>query len=79
MYGLVVPNATAAAMEHFGSHAGSASSVLGVLQATCGALAASAVSALADGTARPLATVTLTCAAVAAVLVAPGEPKRGRT
>lgn len=78
MYGLVVPNATAAAMEHFGSQAGSASAVLGVLQATCGALASTAVSGLADGTARPLATVTLACAALAAALVIPGEPRRPR-
>jgi len=70
-YGLVLPNATAAAMEIFGARAGSASAVLGVLQATCGALASIAVSALADGTARPLATVTLACAAVATTLVVP--------
>ena len=77
MYGLVVPNATAAAMAHFGAQAGSASAALGVLQAACGALASTAVSALADGTARPLATVTLVCAAAAAALVAPrNEPRR---
>jgi DHA1 family bicyclomycin/chloramphenicol resistance-like MFS transporter len=78
-YGMVVPNATAAAMDHFGSQAGSASAVLGVLQATCGALASAAVSALADGTARPLATVTLACATAAAALVFRREPGRHRT
>ncbi len=45
--------------------------VLGVLQSTCGAVASTAVSALADGTARPLATVTLACASAATVLVVP--------
>ncbi len=69
-YGVVVPNATAAAMEQFGARAGSASAVLGVLQATCGALASAAVSAFADGTARPLAAITLACALAAAVLAA---------
>jgi DHA1 family bicyclomycin/chloramphenicol resistance-like MFS transporter len=75
-YGLVVPNATAAAMGIFGAHAGSASSVLGVLQAGCGALSAVAVSALADGTARPLATVSLAGALLAAVLAGPGLSTR---
>ena len=81
VYGVVVPNATAAAMGRFGARAGSASAVLGVLQSTCAALAATAVSALADGTARPLASITLTCAAVAAALVAVGvaRARRART
>jgi MFS transporter, DHA1 family, multidrug resistance protein len=68
-FGVVVPNATAAAMEHFPESAGSASAVLGVLQSTCGVLASTAVSALADGTARPLANVTLACAGAAVALV----------
>ncbi|BDG10199.1 multidrug effflux MFS transporter [Anaeromyxobacter paludicola] len=68
-YGLVAPSATAAAMEHFEARAGSASAVLGVLQSTAGALAATAVSGLADGTARPLAGVTLACALLAAALL----------
>ena len=77
MFGLVMPNATAAAMEQFGERAGSASSVLGVLQSSCGALAATAVSALADGTARPLASVTLACGAAAVVLLF-AWPRRDR-
>jgi MFS transporter, DHA1 family, multidrug resistance protein len=63
--GLVLPNATAAAMGHFGAQAGSASAVLGVLQSTAGALAAVAVSALADGTAGPMAAVMLFCGVAA--------------
>jgi DHA1 family bicyclomycin/chloramphenicol resistance-like MFS transporter len=77
-YGLVLPNTTAAAMGIFGSHAGSASSVLGVLQSACGALAAVAVSALADGTARPLAQVSLASAVLGAILVGPGLSGRPR-
>jgi MFS transporter, DHA1 family, multidrug resistance protein len=69
-YGLVAPNATAAAMDHFREGAGSASSILGVLQSTFGALASTAVSVLADGTTRPFGAVTLTCAVIAAALVA---------
>ncbi len=78
MFGLVAPNATAAAMEHFGARAGSASSVMGVLQSSCGALSAAAVSLLADGTARPLAAVTLASATAAVVLTSlgPGRPPR---
>jgi MFS transporter, DHA1 family, multidrug resistance protein len=75
-YGLVVPNATAAAMGIFGAHAGSASSVLGVLQSGSGALAAVAVSALADGSARPLAAVSLASALLAAGLAGPGLSDR---
>jgi MFS transporter, DHA1 family, multidrug resistance protein len=39
------------------------------LQAACGAIASTAVSALADGTARPMAGVMLTCGVLAAALV----------
>jgi MFS transporter, DHA1 family, multidrug resistance protein len=73
--GVVLPSGTAAAMGYFGESAGSASAVLGVLQSTCGALAATAVSALADGTARPMAAVMLACAGLSALLVA-FEPRR---
>jgi MFS transporter, DHA1 family, multidrug resistance protein len=68
--GVVLPSGTAAAMAYFGESAGSASAVLGVLQSTCGALAATAVSALADGTARPMAAVMLACASASSLLVA---------
>lgn len=67
--GLVLPNATAAAMGSRGDRVGSASAVLGLLQSTVGALAASAVTLLADGTARPMATVMLGCGAAALLLV----------
>jgi DHA1 family bicyclomycin/chloramphenicol resistance-like MFS transporter len=76
-YGIVAPNATAAAMGVIERDVGSASAVLGVLQSTCGALASAAVSALADGTARPMAGVMLGCAVAAAGLVAAGGARPG--
>ncbi len=66
--GVVLPNATAVAMDARGERAGSASAALGLLQSTCDALAAGAVSVLADGTARPMATVMLVCGATALLL-----------
>jgi DHA1 family bicyclomycin/chloramphenicol resistance-like MFS transporter len=79
-YGIVAPSATAAAMGVIDRNVGSASAVLGVLQSTCGALASTAVSALADGTARPMAGVMLGCAVAAAVLVASeGRGRDGRS
>ncbi|AKT39634.1 Bcr/CflA family multidrug efflux MFS transporter [Chondromyces crocatus] len=72
--GLILPNVTAAAMAPFSATAGSASALLGTLQMTCGALASTAVSILADGTALPMVTVMLTCAVLASILVAPERP-----
>lgn len=81
--GVVLPNATAAAMGASGARAGSASAALGLLQSSCDALAAWAVSALADGTARPMTAVMLACGAIALVLagrspdgLAPAAPPR---
>ena len=67
--GLVLPNTSACAMAGQGSHAGSASALLGCLQFAVAALAASLVGALHDGTARPMALVMLVCAS-GAMLVA---------
>lgn len=67
--GLVMPNTSACAMAGQGSHAGSASALLGSLQFGIAALAAALVGALHDGTARPMALVMLVCAC-GAMLVA---------
>ncbi len=67
--GIVLPGATAAAMDARGERAGSASAVLGILQSTSGVLASTAVSLLANGTAVPMALAMLACGAVAFVLV----------
>jgi DHA1 family bicyclomycin/chloramphenicol resistance-like MFS transporter len=66
--GVVVPNATASAMAAAGQQAGCASAALGVLQTACGVMASTAVSVLADGTARPMAAVMLACAVAASAL-----------
>lgn len=68
--GLVLPNATALALEDQGARAGSASAWQGATQFAIGALAAAAVSALNDGTAVPMAAVMAVVAtASAAILV----------
>ena len=52
---LLVPNATAAALTPFPQMAGAASSLLGVLPFSLGALVSAVLGAAFDGTARPLA------------------------
>jgi DHA1 family bicyclomycin/chloramphenicol resistance-like MFS transporter len=52
---LLIPNATAAALTPFPQMAGAASSLLGVLPFSLGALVSAALGAAFDGSARPLA------------------------
>jgi DHA1 family bicyclomycin/chloramphenicol resistance-like MFS transporter len=54
---LIVPNATAAALTPFPASAGAASSVIGALGFTAGALISTALGAAYDGSARPMASV----------------------
>jgi DHA1 family bicyclomycin/chloramphenicol resistance-like MFS transporter len=68
--GVALPNATALAMGLARRDAGGASAVLGLLQSGCGAVAAALVTALADGTPRPMAVVMIGCAIVAGVAAA---------
>ncbi len=63
--GFAAPNATAGALQPHVAHAGSAASLLGTLSYSCGTLAALATSALADGTALPMAVVVAACGALA--------------
>jgi DHA1 family bicyclomycin/chloramphenicol resistance-like MFS transporter len=56
-YGLSQPNAIALAMQAGGARSGGASAVFGFLQSGSGAVAAAAVAAMQDGTARPMAVV----------------------
>ncbi len=70
--GLVLPNATAAAMAPWGAQAGIASSAFGTLQIACGAVASALVSALANGTALPMTGVMLGCGLLALLLVLAG-------
>ena len=64
--GFASPNATAGALQRHAAHAGSAAFLLGTLSYSCGTLAALTTSALADGTALPMAMIvaasgTLAC------------------
>ena len=52
---LIVPNATAAAISPFPASAGAASSLIGAIGFTAGALVSSVLGAAYDGSARPLA------------------------
>ncbi|TNF33931.1 MAG: Bcr/CflA family efflux MFS transporter [Deltaproteobacteria bacterium] len=74
--GLVLPNATAAAMAPFDQGAGRASAVMGTLQMIFGVVTTTVVSAVADGTARPMGGTMAVCAVAGLLLVpgpAPGE------
>jgi DHA1 family bicyclomycin/chloramphenicol resistance-like MFS transporter len=76
--GFVLPNATALAMAPHGANAGVASALLGTLQFSTAALAATAVGALHDGTATPMALVIAACGAGAlAVNLAMTRSPRG--
>ena len=63
--GVLLPNSSACAMAGQGSHAGSASALLGSLQFTIAASAAAAVGLLHDGSAWPMAAVIFVCALLA--------------
>jgi len=52
--GFITPNATAAAMNRSGGHAGSAAALLGSIQFGAASSASALVSALEDGSARPM-------------------------
>jgi DHA1 family bicyclomycin/chloramphenicol resistance-like MFS transporter len=67
--GIVLPNATALAMGLVRRDAGGASSILGLFQSGCGAVAAAAVTALADGPPRPMVLVMIGCAILAGAVV----------
>ena len=66
--GFTSPNATAGALQRHAQQAGSASALLGTLMYSCGAVAALAVSVLANGTAQPMALVIAGCGAAAWVI-----------
>ena len=64
--GFINPNGTAGALRHQARHAGSAAALLGCFQFGVATLSGSAVGALQDGTARPMALV-MACAGVLAL------------
>ncbi|HVL58264.1 MAG TPA: multidrug effflux MFS transporter [Burkholderiaceae bacterium] len=63
-FSLTMPQVTAAALTPFARLAGLASSVMGLLQFSVAAAAAAIVSALGDGTVRPMATMIFAGAAI---------------
>ncbi len=63
--GCLFPNTTALAMAAHGNNAGSASALVGTMQFTLAAIAASTVGALNNGTALPMAAVIAACGASA--------------
>lgn len=71
--GLIASNTTAAALEGQGRRAGLASALLGAVQFASAASASAMVGALADGSARPMALVMTTCAALGVGCVALGR------
>ncbi|WP_435018064.1 multidrug effflux MFS transporter [Tundrisphaera sp. TA3] len=62
--GLILPNATAAAMAPFPHRAGVASALVGALQFTVGAGTGAVVALFHDGTPRPMAATMAGCAAI---------------
>ena len=74
--GLIFPNATAMAMEPFGTQAGLAAAGMGTLQFAAAAVGGSAVGQLHDGTALPMTAVVTACAALAATLLRVLAPPR---
>jgi DHA1 family bicyclomycin/chloramphenicol resistance-like MFS transporter len=54
---LIMPNATASALSPFPTAAGSASSLIGAVAFSAGAVVSSVLGAVFDGSARPMATV----------------------
>ena len=67
--GCIIPNASACAMSGQGARAGSASAMLGCLQFSVAAGAASLVGVLHDGSAMPMAMVITLCGLLALGLV----------
>lgn len=67
--GLIMPNATAAAMAPFANQAGTASALLGVLQYALGATTGALVGLWTNNTPTPMATLILTSSALATITV----------
>lgn len=73
--GFTNPNAAALSMAPFSKNAGTASSLLGCLQLGLGALASAAVSAVGDGTVRPVAGVIAVTSLLALVVLFLGRKR----
>jgi DHA1 family bicyclomycin/chloramphenicol resistance-like MFS transporter len=71
--GLILPNATAAAMAPFPHQAGAASALLGMLQFAVGAATGGIVGLFHDGTGLPMALTIAACGALSLLITAAGE------
>lgn len=74
-FGLVAPNATAAAMQPFTEDAGTASALLGTLQFAVGAAAGAVLGWVHSGTALPMSAVIAACSVSACLLVVLSGPR----
>ena len=63
----IVPHATAAALSPYAQRAGTASSLMGAIQFTCGAALGALLGALFEGSARPMI-IAVACAGLATLL-----------
>lgn len=66
---LIAANTIAIGMSASGTYAGSASSIIGVLQFACASIASAAVGLLSEGTAAAMATVIFACGLGAAAIL----------
>jgi len=66
--GLIVPSSSVLALAAHGAAAGTASSLMGTLQLVVGAVAMTASSRFADGTALPMVAAVAICSLLACVL-----------
>ena len=64
-YSFIPSNAQVGALSRHGAHAATATSLMSTLQYGAGALSGALIGVLADGTARPMASLMLICAAAA--------------
>jgi DHA1 family bicyclomycin/chloramphenicol resistance-like MFS transporter len=76
--GLILPNATAAALVPFARQAGTASALLGMLQYAMGAGAGAVVGVLHNGTALPMAGTVACCGIFGCLVIAVSERRRVR-
>ena len=76
--GLILPNATAAAMAPFPHQAGAASALLGTLQFAVGAAAGAVVGVFHDGTGLPMALTIAGCGALSLLITVASERQKAQ-
>jgi DHA1 family bicyclomycin/chloramphenicol resistance-like MFS transporter len=77
--GLILPNASAAAMAPFPHQAGVASALLGTLQFTVGAATGAIVGLFHDGTGLPMALTMAGCGALSLAIIVASEHQKARS